>query len=82
MNGREKLSDWERLWLDLVQDEFTQNTRDGSSSKTNGEEYCALVDKENKGKGKKFQGESGKKDLSKIICFHCHEHGHYATNFP
>ena len=33
VNGREKLPDWERLWLDLVQEEFRWNTRDGSSSK-------------------------------------------------
>ena len=33
VNGREKLPDWERLWSDLVQEEFRKNTRDGSSSK-------------------------------------------------
>jgi hypothetical protein len=31
VNGREKLPDWERLWSDLVQEEFRWNTRDGSS---------------------------------------------------
>jgi hypothetical protein len=31
VNGREKLLDWEQLWLDLVQEEFKRNTRDGSS---------------------------------------------------
>ena len=51
MNGREKLPDWERLWSDLVQEEFWQNTRDGSSSKTDDEENCALDGRENKGKG-------------------------------
>jgi hypothetical protein len=30
INGKEKLSDWERLWSDLVQEEFRWNTRDGS----------------------------------------------------
>jgi hypothetical protein len=33
VNGREKLPYWERLWLDLVQEAFRKNTRDGSSSK-------------------------------------------------
>jgi hypothetical protein len=32
VNGREKLPVWERLWLDLVQEEFRWNTRDVSSS--------------------------------------------------
>ena len=41
-----------------------------------------------KGKGKNTQSkgdsnQSGKeKDLSKIKCFHCHELGHYAMNYP
>jgi hypothetical protein len=42
--------------------------------------------KERKGKGKKFHSKSesnGKKlDLSKVKCFHCHEHGHLSTNYP
>ena len=43
---------------------------------------CAQVRNGNKGKGKKSQGEEGKIYLSKIRCFHCHEHGHYVTNYP
>lgn len=31
VNSQEKLSDWERLWLDLMQEEIRRNTRDGSS---------------------------------------------------
>ena len=31
VNGREKLSGWERLWSDLVQEEIRWGTRDGSS---------------------------------------------------
>ena len=88
MNGREKLPDWERIWSYLVQEEFQRNTKDGSSSKTGDEENYALDGKENKGNGKKSHsklenGKEGKKcDMSKVKCFHYHDHGHYATNFP
>ena len=50
VNGREKLLDWERLWSDLVQEELKKNTRDGSSSKHDDEEDCALASKAKKGK--------------------------------
>jgi len=68
------------LWSNLVQEEFWKNTKDGTSSKE-AEEDFALVNKENKSKGKKSKGKEGdkKKDLSNIKCFHCHEYGHYAT---
>jgi hypothetical protein len=86
VNGREKLSDWERLWSDLVQEEFRRNTRDGSSSKHDDEEDFYLAAKSRKGKRKKFHSKSdskGKKlDLSKVKCFHCHKHGNLATNCP
>ena len=52
INGREKLPDWERIWSDLVQEEFRRNTKDGSSSKNKDEEYFSLVAKAKKGKGK------------------------------
>jgi hypothetical protein len=86
VNGREKLPDWERLWSDLVQEEFRRNTRDGSSSKRDDEEDCALTVKARKGKWKKSQSNSESKvkklDLSKVKCFHYHERGHLATNCP
>jgi hypothetical protein len=67
-----------------VQEEFRRNTRDGSSSKHDDEEDCALTAKARKGKGKKFHSKSESKvkklDLSKVKCFHCHEHGNLATN--
>jgi hypothetical protein len=69
-----------------VKEEFRQNTRDGSSSKRDDEEDCALTAKARKGKGKKFHSKSESKvkkmDLSKVKCFHCHKHGHLATNYP
>eukprot|EP00253_Pinus_taeda_P006122 PITA_06122 len=86
VNGREKLQDWERVWLDLMQEEIRRNTKDSSSSKTDDEEYCALVGKAKKGKGKVSHSKSyschggKKKDMSKVKCFHCHELGHFATN--
>jgi len=85
VNGQEKLPGWERLWSDLVQEEIRQNTKDGSSSKASNEENCALVAKAKKGKNKKASHSSAKgkkQDMSKVKCFHCHQHEHYATNCP
>ena len=85
VNGQEKFPRWERLWSDLVQEEIRRSTRDGSSSKASGEENYTLATKEKKGKSKKSSqsGAKGKKqDMSKVKCFHCHQHRHYATNCP
>ena len=45
-----------------------------------------MAAKARKGKIKKNASQSdvkGKKhDMSKVKCFHCHQHGHYATNCP
>jgi len=71
VNEREKLTDWERLWLDLMQEEIRRSTRDGSSSMED-EENCALTSKAKKGKEKVSLSESsssngGKKvDKSKV----------------
>lgn len=55
LNGREKLPNWERLWSNLVQEEFKRNNRDETSSKAEDEDNFALVGKGKKGKGKKTQ---------------------------
>eukprot|EP00253_Pinus_taeda_P028215 PITA_28215 len=65
--------------------EIRRNTRDESSPKASDEENCALAAKAKKGKNNKasHSGAKGKKqDMSKLKCFHCHQHGHYATNCP
>ena len=61
VNGREKLLGWERIWLDLVQEEIRWGNRDGYSLKNEDEENCALVAKARKGKGKKNPSQSSAK---------------------
>ena len=62
-----------------MQDEIRRNTRDGSSSKADDEENCALAIKAKKGEGKashsKFDSYHGgkKKYMKKFNYFHCHE---------
>ena len=87
VNGREKLTDWEQLWSDLVKEEFRRNTKYGSSSKNEDEEDYALASKAKKGEGKIFHSKSKSKDgkkwnISRVKCFQCHDHGHYATKCP
>ena len=69
-----------------MREEIRQGSRDGSSSKNEDEESCALAAKARKGKVKKNPSQSGadgkERDMSKVKCFHYHEHGNYATNCP
>jgi len=88
VNGRAKLSYWERKWSDLMREDIRRSSRDGSSSKHDDEENLFLASKAWKGKGKASHSKSsfshgGKKiHKSKVRCFNCHEVGHYATNCP
>lgn len=83
---RENFPNWERLWIDCVQEEIWRGIRDGRLIKAEDEENFALPSKRSKAKGKEGQGvvessqKGKKKDLTKIKCFHCHEFGHYATS--
>ena len=54
----EKLPNWERLLLDIVQEEIRRTTRDGVSFETKYEKEFALAGKGNKFKGKKAQGKT------------------------
>ena len=81
MNGRGKLPNWERLWSDLVQEEFRRNIKYGTSSKVEDEEKFSLVGKGNKGKEnytqrklESSQNNSKQKDLRKSKFFHCHKY--------
>ena len=68
-----------------MKEEIRRSTRDVSSSKNSNEENFSLATKAKKGKSKKasHSGAKGKKqNMSKVKCFHCHQHGHYATNCP
>ena len=69
-----------------MQEEIWRSTKDGSSSKNSDEENFTLAAKEKKGKIKKHASQSGakgmKQDMSKVKCFQCHQHEHYATNCP
>ena len=69
--GREKLSNWFRLWDDFTQEEI----REGAlGSQVNGEveHNVALATKVNK----------KKKDISQIRCYHCGQMEHYSSKCP
>jgi hypothetical protein len=77
--ARVKLSEWQCLWDDFVQEEIRLGQSSGSSSSPYivDEEGLALA---SKGKGKKKKG--GKKkniDFSIVKCFQCHKMGHFAS---
>jgi len=85
--ARENLPKWDCLWDDFIQEENRRGYVHGSLSTCNEEENVALAAKcKNKSKmvskgGNKQKGE-GKKDMSKVKCFACHQFGHYAGQCP
>jgi hypothetical protein len=82
--AHENIPNFEMLWIDCIQEE----TRMESKASKGVDENLALFGQTNKGKGKEPKKGKGKseelvsqprKDLSKIKCFICHKHGHYAS---
>jgi hypothetical protein len=81
--AQETLPKFPNLWVDLVQEEL----RLQSCSEQQGEvDAIGLVEKRKKGRKGGYKGREGidtrKKDLSKVMCFQCHETGHYASQCP
>ena len=81
--AREKLPPFDRPWIDYIQEEAQIESR--NKQRGSNDENQALVAHTRKGRRegspkKEASLESRrKKDLSKIKCFACHKHGHYAS---
>jgi hypothetical protein len=85
----ENLPNFKRIWDDCLQEETRMESK---ARKKDCDENLALFGPSNKGKGKgpsKGKGKCeestsqlGKKYLSKIKCFSCHMHSHYASQCP
>jgi hypothetical protein len=85
--AREKLPPFDRLWIDCIQEEARIESKNGRQRGSD-DENQALVANARKGKGNDSPGREAspeqwkKKDLSKVKCFACHKHGHYASQCP
>jgi hypothetical protein len=93
--AQEKLPDFERLWNDCIQEETRLVSKDDMDGmeKSSSDANQALATHTRKGrrgsseinvspKRESYQEPRWKKDLSKIICFECHDFGHYASQCP
>jgi hypothetical protein len=83
--SREHSPNWERLWDDFIQEEIREEALCSRQSKgEENEENVALFakKKDKKAMGGEKSSHGGKKDMSKVRCYACHELGHYAGQCP
>jgi len=69
------LPKFQKIWVDLVQEEIRSQT---CLEKQREVDVIFLVGKMKKCSKSKFR-DIGNKDLTKVMCFQCHDMGHYAS---
>lgn len=79
--GRNKLPDWERVWVDLQQDEMRRDLVKSAISGSSSSGVEIEKEEENAALASKGQQEQRrrKEDISKIKVFRCGEMGHFSS---
>jgi hypothetical protein len=82
--SREHSPNWERLWDDFIHEEICEEALCSRQSKgeENEENVALFAKKDKKAMGGENSSNGGKKDMSKVRCYACHELGHYADQSP